>query len=117
MNYANILFSRMLDDMKYRFAKILNKPIKAFIWVLEVSNHFHAHYHICIIIDRLIVKKMPESMKFEGLWGQRTEFSFVRKGIKRYMSKYFAKEQYRLCYIDHKGQLKSFRSFGINKLK
>jgi len=74
---------------------------------------------LCLVIDRVNYKKkkLPEAMKLEKLWGQRTQVRFVEKGIRRYLSKYFAKEQYRLCFINEKGKFLSFRSFGMSKLK
>jgi hypothetical protein len=42
-------------------------------------------------------------MKLESVWGARTQVEFVRKNIRHYMAKYFAKENARIIGV---------RSFG-----
>jgi hypothetical protein len=83
-------------------------PILDFVWTGEVSENLHWHYHLCIAIDRVKWKKIPERYKFENIWGQRTQIDFVKKNVKYYMSKYFAKSNYRI---------EGKRSYGISKIK
>jgi hypothetical protein len=49
---------------------------------------------------------IPEELKFEDLWGQRTEIDFVKKNIRHYMAKYFAK---------HNSRAIGRRSYGISR--
>ncbi|NBX28766.1 MAG: hypothetical protein EBR55_11105, partial [Chitinophagia bacterium] len=39
--------------------------------------------------------KIPKLLKFDKIWGQRTEIDFVKKNVVGYMSKYFAKSNLR----------------------
>lgn len=96
LNHSNMLFSDLLDNVKYHFSEQLNRPVRGYFWALEVSHNFHLHYHLCVAIDRLAIKKMPKALMFENLWGQRTEVSFVKKSIRRYLSKYLAKDSFRV---------------------
>lgn len=104
-NCANLTFSRMLDDVKYAYRSI-SRPVRGYIWTAEVSQQLHWHYHLCVAVDRLKVRKIPDELKFEELWGQRTGVEFVRKNVKHYMAKYFAKENARVI-----GQ----RAFGCSR--
>lgn len=103
MNNSKLLFSDLLDNIKYHFSEQLNRPIRGYFWALEVSENFHVHYHLCVAIDRLAVNKMPKALMFEKLWGQRTQVTFVKKSVRRYLSKYLAKDSYRAI---------GFRSYG-----
>lgn len=95
-NYANMTFRRMLDDVKYTYEEILNRPVRGYIWTAEVSQSLHWHYHLCVAVDRLKFRRIPDELKFEDLWGQRTGVEFVRKDVRHYMAKYFAKENARV---------------------
>ena len=104
MNKAKLSFKTMLKVIREYFKRI-GFPIRGFIWTLEVSENLHAHYHIAIATDRMNLKgkEIPELLKFDNIWGMRTEIDFVKKNVKHYMSKYFAKHNYRL---------EGFRSYG-----
>lgn len=105
-NEANITFPRMIENLKYHYSSILNKETRGYIWTLEVSKNLHIHYHLCMAIDRLSVRKIPDCLYFEELWGKRTQVEFVRKNVRHYMAKYFAKENYRV---------ENMRSYGCSK--
>lgn len=96
----------MMDIIKEYFNREGN-PILDYIWTYEVSDKLHFHYHLCIAINRVSWKKIPKRYMFENLWGQRTEINFVKKNIKYYMSKYFAKSNYRI---------EGLRSYGMSKM-
>lgn len=90
------------------------KPILGYVWISEVSEALHWHYHIAIAIDRINVKgqNLPEYLKLDNLWHVGTAVEFVRKNIKHYMSKYFAKNHYRMLAEDLKGAPKIIRAYG-----
>lgn len=96
LNCANMEFKNMIENVKYHYSDMLDRKVRGYIWTLEVSENMHAHYHMCIAVDRLRLKKIPEALKMEELWGQRTEVEFVKKNVRHYMSKYFAKHNYRI---------------------
>jgi hypothetical protein len=105
MNKARLSIKTMMRIITEYF-KRLGYPVRAFIWTLEVSENLHAHYHICIAVDRMNLKKIPKQMKFNNIWGQRTEIDFIKKNVKHYLAKYFAKNNSRL---------EGYRSYGISK--
>jgi hypothetical protein len=90
--------------------KRLGIPAKGHIWTAEVSENLHWHYHLCIATNRVNMKgkQIPEELKFEYLWGQRCEVDFVKKNIRHYMAKYFAKCQYRVMGSRSYGTSKKF---------
>jgi len=94
-NYAKKDMRRMVEQAKRRYNS-LNRPIRGFIWVLEISETNHIHYHFIVAIDRIRWKKIPDELKFEDLWGQRTGVEFIIKGIKCYLTKYLYKSDARI---------------------
>lgn len=90
LNYAKSDMRRMMDNIKYRYESI-NRPIRGYIWVLEVSEFNHIHYHLLIACNRLNVRKMPQALKFNDLWGQRTGVEFIKKSARAYLTKYLSK--------------------------
>ena len=84
-------------------------PVLDYIWTSEVSENNHWHYHLAIAIDRVKWKTIPKNFLFERLWGQRTEIDFVKKNIKHYMAKYFAKSNYRIEGMMSYGRTKNFK--------
>lgn len=103
-NYAKKDWKSMVNHIKETFKRI-EIPVLGFVWTSEVSLDYgiHWHYHMCIAIDRVNWKKIPKQLKFESVWGQRTQIDFVKKNIKHYMAKYFAK---------HNARVEGFRSYG-----
>lgn len=103
-NHAKKDWKKMVDHITQTFKRI-GIPVRGFIWTSEVSLEYgiHWHYHLCIAIDRVKWKKIPKQLKFESVWGQRTEIDFVKKNIKHYMAKYFAK---------HSARVEGLRSYG-----
>lgn len=89
---------RMIDDVKYRY-KLIGKELRGYMWTMEISSeNYHFHYHLVTACNRIRVKggKMPDELKLEELWGQRTGVEFVRKNVKHYLSSYFSKNNYRI---------------------
>lgn len=104
-NYASESFRRTLDAVKLRF-KRFGYPVRGFVWTAEVSPNGHWHYHLCIATDRIHLMKIPKALKFNSIWGQRTGIEFVKKNVKHYMAKYFAK---------HNARVIGTRSFGVSR--
>lgn len=107
-NFAKKTFHSMMQIVKNYFDRE-GHTILDYIWTSEVSNDLHWHYHLAIAIDRVKWKKIPKNFLFERLWGQRTEIDFVKKNIKNYMSKYFAKSNYRIEGIMSYGRTKNYK--------
>lgn len=108
-NHANTTFRRMVDNVKQHYKRNLSRPVKGLIWVSEISENLHWHYHLCVAVDRMKLKQIPEELKFEDLWGQRTEVEFVKKNVRRYMAKYFAKHQSRIMNTRAYGKSRNFK--------
>ena len=106
-NYANLKWNTM-SKLIMQYFKRLGIEVRGHIWTAEISDNLHWHYHICICTNRVDFREtgIPPSLKFDALWGQRTEIDFVKKDVKHYMAKYFAKCNSRA--IGH-------RSYGISR--
>lgn len=97
-DYSKRNISMMLDAAKVRY-KALKRPIRGWLWVLELKKNdgmdtgYHIHYHLVVAIDRLNIrgKEMPAELKFEELWGQRTDVEFVKYSVRRYLTKELGK--------------------------
>jgi hypothetical protein len=89
---ANLDISTMLECAKVRY-KSLNRPIRGYLWVRQLKENdkmdfgYHIHYHLVVAIDRLKIDKIPKELKFDDLWGQRTDVQFVKKSVRRYLMK------------------------------
>ena len=120
----------VIDALKLR-CKRNGKPILGYVWISEVSEDYHWHYHIAIAVDRINVKgkSLPEYLKIDNLWTDntsieftlaeygrkitlRTGVEFVRKNIRHYMSKYFAKNPFKIIAYDNQGLHKIIRVYG-----
>lgn len=107
-NYANKSFHTMMQIVKNYFDREGHK-ILDYIWTSEVSDNDHWHYHLAIAINRVTWRAIPKKFLFERLWGQRTEIDFVKKNIKHYMAKYFAKSNYRIEGMMSYGGTKNYK--------
>jgi hypothetical protein len=107
-NYAKKSWHSMIKIVKNYFDRY-GTPVLDYIWTSEVSENNHWHYHLAIAIDRVKWKTIPKNFLFERLWGQRTEIDFVKKNIKHYMAKYFAKSNYRIEGMMSYGRTKNFK--------
>jgi len=111
LNYSGQDMRRMLDNVKYRYS-LLKRRIRGYLWALELKQNenmdggFHIHYHLVVVIDRVQWKEIPEELKFEDLWGQRTGVEFIKKTVKGYLSKYLYKSD---------GKILSRRSYAISR--
>jgi len=107
-NHANKSWHTMVKIVKNYFERN-GTPVLDYLWTSEVSENNHWHYHLAIAINRVKWKEIPKRFFFERLWGQRTEINFVKKNIKYYMSKYFAKSNYRIEGLMSYGGTKNYK--------
>jgi hypothetical protein len=108
-NFARLTISELLYDAQKKYARNGVK-ILDYVWTFEISEALHLHYHICFGIGRINIKgkKLPEWLKLDELWGQSTQVEFIKRNVRHYMAKYFAKNQFRAI---------GYKSFGISKIK
>lgn len=117
LNEADCDIRSLIEILKARY-KSLGRKIRGYFWVLEVSNpkkgsDFHLHYHLVVFVDRLNIKggKMPEALKLNDVWGQRTQVEFLRKSLEGFLLGYLSKSDARLK--DSNG--KKIRMFGSSR--
>ena len=95
-DYARQDMRRMMDNVKHHL-RALNWPILGYLWALELKANenmesgYHIHYHLVIATKRVYVTEIPEELKFEDLWGQRTGVEFIKRSVRGYLSKYLYK--------------------------
>lgn len=106
-NYARLEWKQMMDVV-VEYLKRLGLERRGYVWTAEVSEDLHYHFHLCVAIDRVKWKTIPPSLKFENIWGQRTEVDFVKKNVRHYMAKYFAKCDPRVIGKRSYGKSKKF---------
>ena len=93
-NLATMKFSRMMDNVRYRY-KSIGFELLDYFWVSEVSDNNHWHYHLVTVTKRMNLrgKTIPDVLKFDDIWGCRTQVAFVEKSIKSYLCYYLNKSQ------------------------
>lgn len=108
-NESGTTISKLMNAFKMRL-KRENLKILGYVWVLEVSEKLHIHYHMLVAIDRIKIKsqKMPDFLKLNDLWKCRTKVEFAKKHVRGYLAKYFVKCSSRVL---HK------RSYGLTIIK
>ena len=111
-NASNRAWSDFMDLVLKRY-KRLGLPVLGYVWVMEVGEEDNMiHYHLAVAINRTRFYSIPKELKFEEVWGSRTEIDFVKKNVRHYLAKYFAKNQSRVVDLDSQ---KSIRSLGKSK--
>jgi hypothetical protein len=110
----------MIDIVKSRY-KSIGRKLKGYFWVLEISSPdkqknlsgFHLHYHLVVIVDRLNIKggKMPQALKLNDAWGQRTQVEFVKSSLEGLLVGYLGKNNWRLTDTNNK----KIRMFGNSR--
>jgi len=92
--------------IKKRFIRH-NLPVLGLLWVSEISDKGHWHYHLAVATKRVYWKKVPQWAKVNDLWGRRTQIIFIKKSIGAYLGKYIGK--------DNIGRMMNFRSYGKSR--
>jgi len=114
-DFANLEWKIMIKIIVQYF-KRAGLNLRGHIWTSEIGTKtydktknpkdLHWHYHVCICIDRKKFDRIPKLIKFDNIWGQRTEIDFVKKNVRHYLAKYFAKNNARVI---------GARSYGISR--
>ena len=95
-NYARLDMITMLKCVKKRL-RALKWPLRGYLWVMETKKNeemiggYHVHYHLIIATNRVFISKIPDRLRLETLWGQRTQVEFIKKSIRSYLGKYINK--------------------------
>jgi len=111
MDFSKQDMRTMVECAKSRY-KAIDRPIRGYLWALELAENqgmetgYHIHYHLVVAIDRVEFKRIPKQLKFEDLWGQRTQVEFIKKSIRSYLSKYLYKTD---------GKIIGKRSYSISR--
>lgn len=88
-NEANGRIGDLLKAFKQR-AHRAGYPLLGYVWVSEVSQNSHWHYHLLFAVPRISIagEKLPEWLKLNTLWGMGTHFTFAKgKGLQSYLNK------------------------------
>ena len=86
---------RSMVDLVIKRYTAIGRSVRGWLWVLELKKNdnmefgWHIHYHLVVAIDRLDIrgKGIPEELKFEDLWGQRTGVVFIKYSVRGYLTK------------------------------
>lgn len=74
--------------------------LRGYVWILEISDNLHVHYHALVVTDRINCKggSLPDFMKLDDVWGARCQVQFVSKGkgVRYYLAHYFTKNKNRI---------------------
>lgn len=89
-SHSSISISAFFDALKKR-AQRKGVHVYGYVWVSEVSDRLHWHYHAIVAVSRLS-GKLPNWLHAETLWGERTRVQFVKgSATSHYLSKYMGK--------------------------
>lgn len=104
--HTEIDIKEAIEVLKLRLARH-GKKVLGYIWTFEISEDLHPHYHIAIAVERMNIRggKLPKYMFIDDYWGARTQVAFVKKNIRHYLAKYFAKNNFRAL---------NYRSYGTS---
>ncbi|MFN9116125.1 MAG: hypothetical protein ACK5XN_39265 [Bacteroidota bacterium] len=105
-NCATTDIRTLLNVYLKRFKK-RNIKVLGYLWVSEVSSNYHWHYHIALAIPRVKWNSIPNWIKPNVIWGQRTKIEFVKKSVASYLGKYISK--------DNIGRIHNFRGFQVSR--
>lgn len=96
-NQANVT----IRDCFKAFQKRLKRRginLQGYIWILEISDDLHVHYHALVATDRINFKgqPLPEYLKLDGVWGARCQVQLITKSVRYYLASYFTKNKNRI---------------------
>lgn len=105
-NCATTDIRTLLNVYLKRFKK-RKISVLGYLWVSEVTEGYHWHYHIALAIPRVKWKSIPNWIKPNVIWGQRTRIEFVKKSVAAYLGKYISK--------DNIGRMHNFRGYAVSR--
>lgn len=75
-----------------------NIKLHGYVWILEISDNLHVHYHALVATDRINCKggKLPDYLKLNEIWGANCNVQFIRKSVRYYLATYFTKNKNRI---------------------
>ena len=75
-----------------------NINLHGYVWILEVSDDLHVHYHALVATDRINCRgsKLPDYLKLNDVWGANCQVQFIRKSVRYYLATYFTKNKNRI---------------------
>lgn len=96
-NQAKVTIKACMEAFQKRL-KRRNIKLQGYIWILEISDDLHVHYHALVATDRINCKggKLPEFLKLNDLWGANCQVQFIRKSVRYYLATYFTKNKNRI---------------------
>lgn len=105
-NEVETSISAIIDVLKMRLKR---RGIKFhdYLWVAEVSENLHFHYHLVVASERVQCKgkSLPAWLMLDDAWGAGTQVQFVKKDVQRYLAKYMSK---------HNARVIGLRSYGTS---
>lgn len=96
-NQAKVTIRSCFDAFTKRL-KRRGIRLHGYIWILEISDNLHVHYHALVATDRVRCKgsKLPDYFKLDDVWGANCQVQFIRKSVRYYLAQYFTKNKNRI---------------------
>lgn len=96
-NQSKVNISQCIEALKMRL-KRKGINLQGYVWILEISDNLHVHYHALIATDRIRCKgkSLPNFLKMNSVWGARCNVQFADKEVQYYLANYFTKNQNRI---------------------
>lgn len=110
-NQSRLTISQCMNTLKKRMTRN-GVEMLGYLWVLEVSDDLHVHYHALVVTNRMNFrgKQLPTFLKVDDVWGAICQVEAVKQNVKYYLSKYFVKNKVRI-HADSEGKRK--RQYGM----
>jgi hypothetical protein len=96
-NQSKLTISQCMNTLKKRLTRN-GVEMLGYLWVLEVSDDLHVHYHALVVTNRMNFrgKQLPDFLKVDDVWGCICQVEAVKISVKYYLSKYFIKNKVRI---------------------
>jgi hypothetical protein len=96
-NQASVTIKQCFDAFQKRL-KRRDIKLQGYVWILEVSDNLHVHYHALVATDRINCRggPLPEYLKMDNVWGAKCQVQFIRKSVRYYLATYFTKNKNRI---------------------
>lgn len=96
-NQAKVTIKECMDAFHKRL-KRRNIKLHGYVWILEISDNLHVHYHALVATDRINCRgnSLPDFLKLDNVWGANCQVQFIRKSVRYYLATYFTKNKNRI---------------------